>query len=264
MKQFTLMSGLPRSGSTVLCAILNQHPSIYATPTRPLLDLLVANQNAWHANPSVKANPFPDQLTNMTKGMIQGAWAHRPEPIIIDKNRGWGANLPAVKVLFGRDLKIIVTIRDLPSIMASWLTILNNNRGSNFHKEVNQVFGYHNDETLLAYMYEVVVKPCLGILKRVKEDTAPENVLYVRYDALILRPQATLAKIEDFIGITHTSYDFTNIVSNTVDDDLAAFGFNGLHTIRPMLGYASSPMPVTTLGDDLFHTYDKIGREYGL
>jgi len=40
MKTLFFLSGLPRSGSTLLGSLLNQHPEIYATPTSPLADLL--------------------------------------------------------------------------------------------------------------------------------------------------------------------------------------------------------------------------------
>ena len=40
MKNLLFLSGLPRSGSTLLGSILSQHPEIYVTPTSPLSDLL--------------------------------------------------------------------------------------------------------------------------------------------------------------------------------------------------------------------------------
>ena len=40
MKSLYFLSGLPRSGSTLLGSILSQHPEIQSTPTSPLADLL--------------------------------------------------------------------------------------------------------------------------------------------------------------------------------------------------------------------------------
>jgi len=40
MKTLFFLSGLPRSGSTLLGSILSQHPELQATPTSPLADLL--------------------------------------------------------------------------------------------------------------------------------------------------------------------------------------------------------------------------------
>ncbi len=47
MKKIYFLSGLPRSGSTVLAAILSQNPSIHATSTSNLLDTLVGTLRAW-------------------------------------------------------------------------------------------------------------------------------------------------------------------------------------------------------------------------
>ena len=47
MKTYYFMSGLPRSGSTVLASILNQNPAVYVTPTSPMLNVAVKMQEAW-------------------------------------------------------------------------------------------------------------------------------------------------------------------------------------------------------------------------
>jgi hypothetical protein len=41
MKKIYFLSGLPRSGSTVLAALLQQHPEMHTTATSGLLDMLV-------------------------------------------------------------------------------------------------------------------------------------------------------------------------------------------------------------------------------
>ena len=131
-KEIVFFSGLPRSGSTVLQTILNQHSDIYATPTSPLLDLLIENQNAWKTNKSVIANPPPfEQLTNVTRAIIESFWKHIDKPIILDKNRGWMKNIKSAEILFEREVKTIITTRDLPSIMASWLKLI--------HKDNNNI-----------------------------------------------------------------------------------------------------------------------------
>ena len=57
MKQFVMLSGLPRSGSSVLCSMLNQHPDIYASTTSPVIDLIeILNQN-WQAISAALVTP---------------------------------------------------------------------------------------------------------------------------------------------------------------------------------------------------------------
>jgi hypothetical protein len=40
MQKLYFLVGLPRSGSTLLASLLNQHPDVFASPTSPLMDLL--------------------------------------------------------------------------------------------------------------------------------------------------------------------------------------------------------------------------------
>jgi hypothetical protein len=40
MKNLMFLSGLPRTGSTLLTSLLNQHPEIYASGSSPLSDLI--------------------------------------------------------------------------------------------------------------------------------------------------------------------------------------------------------------------------------
>ena len=40
MKTYHLLAGLPRSGNTLLSAILNQNPDIYSSPLSPITGML--------------------------------------------------------------------------------------------------------------------------------------------------------------------------------------------------------------------------------
>lgn len=259
-KTYHFLSGLPRSGSTVLSSILNQNPYVYVTPTSPLLDLLIENQNAWHKLPSVKANPFPEQLTNITRAIIDTAWEHRAEPIIIDKNRGWGKNMPASTILFEKEIKVIATVRDLPSVMASWLTVIRNNPNNHIDQKIRQAGFEVTDDNRMAEMWFNMVKDCMEGVVQLKTDAA-NRTLFIDYDELINNPGKILSEIEQFLSLPHHDYDFLNIVSDTNDDDLVAWGFEGMHKIRPELK-KTSKHPREILGDSLYNRFVDIERQY--
>lgn len=259
-KQFYFLSGLPRSGSTVLASILNQNPSVYVTPTSPLLDLLIENQNSWYRTPSVKANPFPEQLTNLTRAMIQAMWQHQPEPIIIDKNRGWGKNMPASTILFEQEIKVIATVRDLPSIMASWLTLLKVNPSSYIHNSIVQRGFPTTDENLMAEMWFNMVKDCMEAMQQLKKD-ASNRLLLIDYNELVTDPAGQLSKISVFLQLPSYIYDFNNIICNTVDDDLSAWGLNGMHKIRSTLSNTAKNSR-QILGDDLYSRFIDLEKDF--
>lgn len=260
VKKFYFLSGLPRSGSTVLASILNQNPSVYVTPTSPMLDLLIANQDTWHKTPSVIANPDPEQLTNITRAMINSCWAHRPESIIIDKNRGWGKNMPASTILFGKEIKMIATVRDLPSIMASWLTLIKNNPQSHMRQSLASKGYDYTDENILGEMWFNMVKDCVEGLQQAKQD-AVDRLLLVDYDNLVTNPTQVLQEITRFLELPTHNYDVNNINSEYNDDDLSAWGLDGMHRVRSTL-VKTAKDPREILGVEMYNRFVELEKQY--
>lgn len=259
-KTFHFLSGLPRSGSTVLASILNQNSEVYATPTSPLLDQLITNQNVWHQVLAVKANPVPEQLDNLTRRLIDSIWNHIDKPIIIDKNRGWGKNMPASTILFKKEIKMVATTRDIPSIMASWLQILRNNPNSYMVQILAQKGLNPTDENMMDEMWENMVKDCVEGLVTAKKD-AGDRLLLVDYDVMIENPRETMKNIEVFLDLPKWDYDFENIENNSVDDDLSAWGLKGMHKIRRTL-QKTSKNAEEVLGEKLYRKFVEIEKGY--
>lgn len=259
-KTFHFLSGLPRSGSTVLASLLNQNPEVYATPTSPLLDQLIINQNTWYGLLETKANPVPEQLDNLTRRLINAMWEHIPQNIIIDKNRGWGKNMPASTTLFKQEIKMIATSRDLPSIMASWLVLLKKNPNNHMKQNLELVGLEYNDENMMEEMWSNMVKDCMESLRQAKID-AQNRLLIVDYDDLMNMPHQQLERIERFLDLPKWDYDLNNIKSETNDDDLSAWGLQGMHQIRPKLNKTSSD-PKVVLGEKLYYKFIELEKHY--
>lgn len=259
-KTFHFLSGLPRSGSTVLASLLNQNPEVFATPTSPLLDQLIINQNTWNGLLETKANPVPEQLDNLTRRLINAMWQHIPQQIIIDKNRGWGKNMPASTILFKKEIKMIATTRDLPSIMASWLILLKKNPNSLMRTRLTEMGFEYNDENIMGEMWFNMVKDCMEALKQSKID-AGNRLLLVNYDELISNPEQTMKNIEQFLDLPKHTYDFNNIKNDTSDDDLTAWGLQGMHQIRPKLSKTALD-PKIVLGEELYNRFVELEKQY--
>lgn len=259
-KVYHFLSGLPRSGSTVLSSILNQNPDVYVTPTSPMLNVAVEMQRAWREDPTVKANYFEEQINNLTKAILPAFWQHRPEPIIIDKGRGWAKNMPNASALFGKKIKAISVERDLPSIMASWLTLIKK-QGNCYVDRVLRQRGYEiTDENRMGEMWFNMVKDCMEGVRQIRQE-APDQILIVKYDDLMQFPTETMEGIEIFLDLPKFEYDFDNIQNDTVDDDMTAWGFDGLHTIRPKLEKISKD-PKEVLGEELYNRFVEIEKQY--
>ena len=260
MKTLHFLSGLPRSGSTVLSSILNQNPEVYVTPTSPMLNVAVKMQEAWRDDPTVKANYYEDQARNITKAILPAFWQHRPEPIIIDKGRGWAKNMPTANALFEKKIKVLVVERDLPSIMASWLTIIKKQKNCYLDREIVNKGYAPTDDNRMAEMWFNMVKDCMEGTQQIKVDV-PDQILVVKYDDLMEDPKLQLKRIEEFLELPHHEYDFENIQNDTVDDDMVAWGFDGLHTIRPKLAKVAKD-PKEILGEELYNRFVELEKQY--
>ena len=211
MKTFVLECGLPRSGSTVLTAILSQHPDIFASHnTSPLLDILINNQNIYrYKSQAAIANPNADQLTNITRSIIDTFYA-TDRKFIVDKSRGWSKNIPSAEILFGYKPKIIATVRDLPSIMASWLSLMLKNPGNQIDQYIVQSGRPLNNYTRMEEMWVNMVKDCYDGLYQSRGDADSGQILEVQYDSLVNDPTTTLSNITGFLGLDEFQYDINN------------------------------------------------------
>jgi len=263
-KTFHFLSGLPRTGSTVIESILQQNPNVYVSPTSPLLHLLNKNQDEFWKCPEVIANPVPDMLTNMSRGMIYGCWQHRPEKIIIDKHRGWGKNMPATTIVFGQEIKMVATIRDLPSIMASWLTLIRSDpvNTARIRKSVIAKGGEANDDNLMAEMWFENVLDCVESVCMAKQ-TASNRLMFVKYDDFIENPKKEILRIESFLELPSHEYDFENITNNNLNNDFEAYGFNNMHKVRPKVEKIAKH-PREVLGDSLYYRFVDLEKQYGI
>lgn len=255
MKQLFFLAGLPRSGSTVLANILCQRPDTYVTPTSPLLDQLIVNQNIWHSLQTVKANPIPKQLENITLRMMYGFWDHIDKPIIIDKNRGWSKNLPVINMLTNTRIKMIMTTRDLPSIIASWITLHEKNGNIAISKLLQSKGLECNKWNIAMEMWEFMVKDCVEMQNFViNSEELQGQYLLVEYEELVSDPKKTLSNIEEFLCLEKHEYDFNNIDNVHKCDDLAAWGISGMHETRQVLK-KTAKSPEEVLGDDLMQFF---------
>jgi sulfotransferase len=257
-KTIHFLAGLPRSGSTVLSSILNQNPEVFVTQTSPLLGLLLHNQEAFYKLEEVIANPISEQLTDISRCMIEGAWQHRQENIIIDKHRGWGKNMDASTKVFGKEIKIVATVRDLPSIMASWLTLIHK-YPYKFDKKVLAQGYQPTDENRMGEMWFNMTKDCMESVVMARK-TASNRLHLVDYDNLVKDPKKEIEKIEDFLELPKWQYDFENIKEEP-SDDLQAWGFPDLHKIRPNLKKTSRPAK-EILGEELYNRFVEIEKQY--
>ena len=87
------------------------------------------------------------------------------------------------------------------------------------------------------------------------------SLLLVDYDDLIQKPDIELNRVYDFLELPQFNHDYHNIINLDTDDDLMAWGLEGLHIIRPKLE-KTAKHPKEILGDSIHNKYKNMNLEF--
>ena len=121
------MAGLPRSGSSVLSAILNQNPKFYSGPSSPVLSTMFSVENHLANDELFSGYPKPEQAKQIISSIPFQFYSDRKEEVIIDKNRAWTARVPYIEGYIGQQAKIICPVRDIDEILTSMIMMIRRN-----------------------------------------------------------------------------------------------------------------------------------------
>jgi len=222
-KTLHFLSGIPRSGSTVLAAILNQNPETHVSTTSGLVHALDGLANTWHSAGLLNENdPDRKKLAQTMRGMIDAFYEDTDKPVVIDKGRGWPIPIimGAMTQVLGHAPKIIATVRPVPDCMASFVRVAKPENLDEF-----MYSGQLADHLKAAY-----------ISLQQGYEAMPECFLFVEYDNLLANPKAELDRIHEFLGLAPFEYNLSNIDGSSVkEDDENLHGYAGMHDIKPEL-----------------------------
>ncbi len=251
---FHFISGLPRSGSTLLSAILRQNPRFHAgmsSPVASLFEGVIAQVSAGSELSTMVDQP---QRARLLKGLFDSFYTDTPNPVIFDTNRAWTAQLPALMQLYPQ-AKIICCVRDVAWVMDSLERQFRNNPFENtklFNNPGERSTVYTRVEAL-ANANRLVGFPWHALKEACYSEFAT-RVLLVEYDLLAARPADVFKLIYEFLGETPYAHDFSNVQYDAPAFD-AQLGLDGLHRVHPKVEPRARQ---TILPPDLFERYTKL------
>jgi sulfotransferase len=259
--ELVFLSGLPRSGSTILSSLLNQHPKIHATTTSPVLGMILNFGGNWENQVIHQIeDKNENQKLDMQRSMLQSAHAHFNKPIIVDKNRGWPSNIKLLEQLLGKKPKIICTVRDIPSILASFVKLADKNKTDNFIDNQLRQMGFVTNNTnrcRLLWRQGTVGGGWQSLLSGYQYDKS--CLLMISYEDIVENPLKVMRSIEDFLEIEHHTYDINNLKPMEEKDE--HHGLKGLHDIRPVIKKIS-PLPEKIIGVELTKLYNNMKLDF--
>lgn len=225
------ISGLPRSGSTLLAAILRQNPRFRAAMTSPVGAMYMALETAMSRRNETAIFIDGTQRRDLLRGLFSSYYAASDAgSVIFDTNRIWCAKLPALTQLFP-DARVICCVRSVAWIMDSIERLVRKNAF-----ELSGMFGFEPGSTVYARVNRIatgdgLVGFALDALKEGFFGEQGSRLLLVEYEALASRPVETMRHVYGVLDEPWFDHDFENVEYDADAFDLA-LGAPGLHVIR--------------------------------
>lgn len=249
MTKLYCLGGLPRAGSTLLCNILAQNPQIHATHTSGMMDVMFGVRNQWECLVEHQAHPDENAQRRVLRAIPEAYYADIEKPIVIDKCRGWLSLIEMYEWVFGEKIKIIVPVRDLRDVLASFEKLWRRQAATGLTQAERH--NYFESQTVegrcefLCRNDQPVGLACNRIKGALQRGFA-DRMHFVDFDDLTRDPAQALRGVYAFLGVTSFTHDFANVEQVTIEND-DVHGMGDLHKIRPVI-QASEPQWPTILG----------------
>lgn len=224
------ISGLPRSGSTLLAAILRQNPRFHAGitgPVGPLVEAMLRNMSMGNETSIFISDA---QREALLRAVFDTFYAHAPAgDVVFDTNRLWCTKLPLIAALFPH-ARVICCVRDMPWVFDSIERLVRSNQfqpSGIFNFEPGGTV-YSRIEGLAAPVGMVGYAWCA--LREAFYGEQSERLLLLTYETITANPRRALDAVYDFIGETPFNHDFDNIEFDVTEFD-RRLGTPGLHAV---------------------------------
>lgn len=230
MKQFHYLCGLPRAGNTLFSSIMNQNPKVTVTANSMVADIFIGAELL--KTTDIYLN-YPDEqsLDNITKNILPNYYSHWKADHIIDRSVwGYPLNFEILKKYAPNKIKIIVLVRDIKEILASFVR-----------------FSYSSENNYISRNAKTLEERCDYVManggslhkwiRSVYNLTRPENEQYIHlieYNDLIANPKKEIDSVYDYLEISKFEHEYTNLSqleNNNIKYNDVVIG-NGLHTIK--------------------------------
>jgi len=253
-RRFHFISGLPRSGSTLLSGILLQNPRFHAGMTSPVGGLCTAVLGQVSAGSEFGAVVSRDKRKALLQGLFDSYYADVDRPVVFDTNRAWCAKLPLVRDLFPQ-AKVIACVRNVAWIMDSFERLYRANP-----YEATRLFGaagvrgtvYSRLEGLA--QHDQTVGYAWSALREAFYGEHASSLLLVDYELLTRAPAKVLPLVYDFLGEPHFEHDFENVEYDAEEFDLQ-LGAPGLHRVKRQVRFTPRP---AVIPPDLFDKFNQM------
>jgi sulfotransferase len=249
-KKIHFISGLPRSGSTLLSALLRQNPRFTAGVASPLATLFDA------VLPPMSGGEFgvffdEESRLAMLRGLFDSYYGKEARPVLFDSNRSWTGRTALLARLFP-DARIVCCVREIGWIVNSVERMLAANpaQGSRLFNFQGGLSAYARAEALM-HIDNGLIGLAWATLREAWFGPEARRLILVPYDHLAKEPHRTLRRLYQALDEEYFQHDTANVEFSTerYDDYL---GMPGLHTVRSKVEHRELH---PTIPPDIFFKY---------
>jgi len=246
------ISGLPRSGSTLLSAILRQNSRFHAGMTGPvgsLVDSMLRNMSMANETSIFITDK---QREALLRSVFSTFYDEVPRgDVVFDTNRNWCARLPVLDALFPR-AKVICCVRDVPWIFDSVERLIRKNKF-----QPSGIFNFEPGGTVYSRVEGLsagagMVGFAWNALREAFCGEHSGKLLALTYETLTTRPDLAIEAVYEFIGEKRFAHDFDNVEFDADEFD-RRLGTPGLHRVGR---HVQAPSRKSVLPADLIRKYE--------
>lgn len=229
--EFHFLTGLPRSGSTLLAAILRQNPAFHASFMSPVGSIVSVAQNDMGPQNEAFQQITDTQREKILRGIIENYYQDFPERVIFDQNRRWTTNIFLLGKLFP-ECKLIAMVRSPAEILASFERLHRQNALA-----TSRLYGTQNQHIYqrLGHLMDNqgVMGFAINSFRTAFYSEERSRMLVIEYDELVQKPKTVMGAIHGFLKEPAFMYDFNRIEPIPGADVFdASLNTYGLHSVR--------------------------------
>jgi len=232
-RKFHFISGLPRAGTTLLAAILNQNPRFRAGMTSPLADIMGVVMAEASSKNDFSFDVSDEQRVALLRGLVENFYSLQAgADVMFDTSRLWCSRMQLLNTLFP-GVKVIACVRKLAWVLDSMERLVRRQPVS-----VSKVFRFDTNTTVYSRI-EALTDPrgMVGFAYQATKEAfygpqAQNHLLMLTYESLESDPAAAMRAVYEFLDEPFFEHDFDHIEYNANEFD-ARVGMPGLHSVRP-------------------------------
>jgi hypothetical protein len=169
----------------------------------------------WSQSPDIKGGLLPEHRevteAKLTRSALAfcNTWNHT-DKIVFNKSRGWAGNVLALRALYP-DAKIIVTVRDLREVFASFER--QHQKYPLLSLGANSILERANN----MFNEKGMIGSCLSGLQDILQ--RKQEVFYFKYEDFVKDPVQMMNRLYCYLGLPEFEHDFETIVNTATDPD---------------------------------------------